>query len=69
MSGGSTGKGVRVSISLLEKAILFSLVTMCLISAADALRGHDVGNRDQLRMARLQAQQELMALRAVQKMP
>lgn len=53
-------------LSLLEKTVLLSLILMCLISAVDSLVGRDVGNQEQLRMAKLQAQQELMALRANQ---
>lgn len=53
-------------IPLFEKAILLSLVLMCLISIVDAFSGRNVGNPEHLRMAKLQATQELMALRAGQ---
>ena len=56
--------GHQLPVSWLEKAILFSFILMCLISAVDAFMGRDVGNSDQLRMAKLHAQQELMAQRA-----
>ena len=69
-SAGYEGRFLRearaLRISLIEKAILLSLVLMCLISAVDALSGRNVGNPEQLRMAKVQAQQELMALRAGQ---
>jgi hypothetical protein len=57
-------RGLR--LSSLEKTVLLSLILMCLISAIDAFNGRDVGNQEQLHMAKLQAQQELMALRANQ---
>ncbi len=56
----------RGHILLFEKAILFSLVLMCLISIVDAFSGRNVGNPEHLRMAKLHATQELMALRAGQ---
>jgi hypothetical protein len=67
-SAGYEGRFLReirgLRISLLEKAILLSLILMCLISVLDTFSGRNVGNPEQLRMAKLQAQQELMALRA-----
>jgi hypothetical protein len=69
-SAGYEGRFLRevcgLRIFLLEKAILLSLILMCLISVVDAFSGRDVGNPEQLRTAKLQAQQELMALRAGQ---
>ena len=53
----------RLKLSLLEKVIIFSLLAMCLISAVSSLTGRNVGNSEQLKMAKMQAQQELMALR------
>ena len=53
----------RLKLSLLEKVIIFSLLAMCLISAVTSLTGRDVGNSEQLKMAKQQAQEELMALR------
>jgi hypothetical protein len=50
-------------LTILETTLISSLVIMCLISAISAMSGRDVGNSEQLKMAKLQAQQELMALR------
>ncbi len=47
----------------IEIALLGALVLMCLISAIDSMTGRDVGNYEQLRTVKLQAQQEMMALR------
>jgi hypothetical protein len=55
-----------LQMSSLEKTILISLILMCVMSAVDAFNGRLSGNHQQLRMAKLQAQQELMALRANQ---
>lgn len=46
-----------------EKALIIALLGMCLISAADSYIGLNVGNSEQLQAAKMQAQQELMALR------
>lgn len=54
-------RGLR--LSTFEKVLLVSLFLMCLISAADSFSGRNVGDYEQLRMAKQQAQQELMALR------
>jgi hypothetical protein len=51
-----------VRFSLFEMALVASLALMCLFSALDTLSNHDSGNLKQLKMAKLQAQQELMAL-------
>jgi hypothetical protein len=56
----------NLRLSLLEKFLITSLVLMCLISAADSLMGRDLGNFEQVKMAKLQAQQEMMALRMSQ---
>ncbi len=53
-------------LSALEQTLIASLVLMCLISAASSLTGRNVGNPQQLKLAKLQAQQELMALRTHQ---
>ena len=53
----------KLKLSLLEKVLISSLVLMCLISAVSSLSGRDVGNSEQLKMAKLQAQEDLMALR------
>lgn len=50
-----------LKLSILEKILISSLVLMCLISAADSLTGQDIGSLEQLKMAKMQAQQELMA--------
>lgn len=57
-------RGLR--LSLLEKTLLISLILMCVISAVDSLVGRELGNEDALRTAKMQAQQELMALRTNQ---
>jgi hypothetical protein len=50
-------------MTLLEKALIASLVLMCLVSAVSTMIRKDVGNYEQLKLAKQQAQQELMALR------
>jgi hypothetical protein len=54
-------RGLRLSI--LEKVLLTSLLLMCLISAVDSFMGRNIGDQEQLRAAKQQAKQELMALR------
>ena len=53
----------KLKLSLLEKVLLSSLLLMCLISVLSAMSGRDIGSTEQLKMAKLQAQQALMALR------
>ena len=53
----------KLKLSLLEKVLLSSLLLMCLISVLSAMSGRDIGSTEQLKMAKLQAQQDLMALR------
>lgn len=53
----------RLRLSLLEKVLISSLVLMCLISVVSAMSGRDIGNTEQLKMAKIQAQQDLMAVR------
>lgn len=53
----------RLRLSLLEKVLISSLVMMCLISVFSSMSGRDIGNPEQLKMAKIQAQQDLMALR------
>jgi hypothetical protein len=53
----------RLRLSLLEKVLISSLVLMCLISVFSSMSGRDIGNTEQLKMAKVQAQQDLMALR------
>ncbi|HEY9687511.1 MAG TPA: hypothetical protein V6C52_11090 [Coleofasciculaceae cyanobacterium] len=54
-------RGLR--LSTLEKVLLTSLLLMCLISAVDSFMGRNIGDQEQLRIAKQQAKQELMALR------
>ena len=56
----------QLRLSLLEKVLIGSLVFMCLISVISSMTGRDVGNADQLKLAKQQAQQDLMALRTAQ---
>ncbi|MCE3235166.1 MAG: hypothetical protein K0Q50_1346 [Vampirovibrio sp.] len=53
-------------LSIIEQTLIACLVLMCLISAWSSLSGRDVGNTEQLKLAKQQAQQELMALRTQQ---
>jgi len=56
----------QLRLSLLEKVLIGSLVFMCLISVISSMTGRDVGNAEQLKLAKQQAQQDLMALRTAQ---
>jgi len=56
----------QLRLSLLEKVLIGSLVFMCLISVISTMTGRDVGNAEQLKLAKQQAQQDLMALRTAQ---
>lgn len=51
-------------ISWLEMALILSLSLMCVMSAIECTLGRDVGSMDQIRMAKIQGQQEWMALRS-----
>lgn len=53
-------------LSIIEQTLIACLVLMCLISAVSSMYGRDIGNTEQLKLAKLQAQQELMALRTHQ---
>lgn len=55
---------LEIRISLLEGTLLVALLLMCLMSAIECNLGRDVGSQEQIRMARQQAQQDWMALRA-----
>lgn len=58
------GELFSLRLSILEAALLTALVLMCLVSAVESMAGRNIGNHEQIRMAKLQAQQELMALRS-----
>jgi len=53
----------QLNLSLLEKVLIASLLLVCLISSISSLTGRNIGNTRELQMAKLQAQQDLMALR------
>jgi hypothetical protein len=53
----------NLRMTVLETTLIGALVLMCLISAVSNLVRQDVGNYEQLKLAKQQAQQELMALR------
>ena len=53
----------NLRMTMLETTLIGALVLMCLISAISTMTRRDVGNYEQLRLAKQQAQQELMALR------
>jgi hypothetical protein len=60
-------KEVRsLRLSAFEQTLIVCLVLMCLISAVASLTGRNIGNSQQLKLVKLQAQQELMALRTQQ---
>lgn len=48
--------------SMVEKALYISVVAMLVINSAFVFYGRDVGSAADIRMAKLQAEQELMAL-------
>lgn len=58
---------VEMRISLLEGTLLVALLLMCLMSAVESTLGRDVGSREQIQMAKQQAQQEWMAFRTTER--
>jgi hypothetical protein len=56
----------HLHLSLLEKVLIASLLLVCLISSISSMYGRDIGNSKQLQLAKIQAQQDLMALRMSQ---
>lgn len=55
---------LALKISPLEVTLIGALAVMCLVSTIEYSLGGDVEGLQQLRLARQQAQQELMALRS-----
>lgn len=53
-------------VCYLEKMLFVSLIVMTCICSVEAYVGHDVGNVDEIRLAKLKAQEELMAVRPAQ---
>ena len=53
--------GLDLGLPLIEKALLGALVLMLGVSAIDAFYGHGVGDEEAIRLAKITAQQELMA--------
>ncbi len=47
----------------MEKMLLISMLMILSISVLDTLDGKNVGNADEIRLAKLKGQQELMALK------
>jgi hypothetical protein len=52
-----------LNLTLFETTLFASLLMMCMIIVADNLTGRDVGSYEQVKMAKLKAEQDLMALR------
>lgn len=52
-----------LKLSSFEKCLIASLSLLCLFNVVDSLVGHDPGNYEQVKMAKIQAQQEMMASR------
>lgn len=52
-----------LTLSIPELVLLVSLLLMCAVSGYSSLSGRDVGQVEALKMAKMQPQQELMALR------
>jgi hypothetical protein len=48
---------------MVEKTLILTLLLSIIISGADTLQGRDIGNAQAIHMAKLQAQQEMMAQR------
>ncbi|MBX2860963.1 MAG: hypothetical protein KTR14_06995 [Vampirovibrio sp.] len=51
------------TLSSMEKMLLISMLMILSISVLDTLDGKNVGNADEIRLAKLKGQQELMALK------
>ena len=58
-------KMTRLELSMVEKTLILTLLLAMLISGVDSLQGRDIGNPQAIHMAKLQAQQEMMAQRLV----
>jgi hypothetical protein len=56
-------KMTRLELSMVEKTLILTLLLSIIISGADTLQGRDIGNAQAIHMAKLQAQQEMMAQR------
>ncbi len=52
---------MRLDLSVIEKTIIVLVLLMLGISSWDSLQGRDIGDKEQIRLAKLKAQQELMA--------
>lgn len=52
-----------LNLTAFEATLFASLLIMCAIIVVDNLSGRDVGSYEQVKMAKLQAEQDLMALR------
>jgi len=59
----TTSKLIPTNLFYLEKILFLSLVVMAFLFSIDAFVGHDVGNVKEIRLAKLKAQEELMAAR------
>jgi hypothetical protein len=49
-------------LTLVETVLLFSLLGMCLVSAITAQTGRNIGDAQALHVAKMKAQESLMAL-------
>jgi hypothetical protein len=56
-------KVLGLDLTAFETALFAALLIMCAIIVVDNLSGRDVGSYEQVKLAKLQAEQELMALR------
>ena len=58
-----TKKFLGLNLTLFETALFSSLLLMCLMIVIDTMSGRNVGNYEQVKMAKLHAEQDLVASR------
>ena len=54
---------MQLDISVVEKALMLTVLFTLVVSAYDTMQGRNVGDPDVIRLAKLKAQQEWMAQR------
>lgn len=52
---------IGADLSWVEKTVLTTIIVMLSISVYDALQGHNIGGTERVHLAKVQAQQDLMA--------
>lgn len=60
-----TKKVLGLNLTTFETALFGSLLIMCLIIAVDTMSGRNIDSYEQVKLAKLQAQQDWMASRTM----